>query len=142
MQDRYLFRGKTVEGVRLHFVEGHYVSTPRPMIVSDKPRIGGGWHFDDIDPATIGQCTGLRDKNGKLIFEGDIVKTKEFGKCNGKGANFNDYDIFSVTFCVNAFCVENGTENNRRRFGISACFYKCEIIGNIHDNPELLTQQT
>lgn len=85
MNDRLLFRGKTIDGVRPHFVTGHYVSTPRPMIVSDKPKIGGGWDFDDVDPATIGQCTGLRaaksyrgeSEADRLIFEGDVLKQDE-----------------------------------------------------------------
>ena len=40
---------------------------------------GSSEYFETVDPATIGQCTGLKDKNGKLIFEGDIVIHNEDG---------------------------------------------------------------
>lgn len=82
MNNRFLFRGKTIECVRPHFVMGHYVSVPRPMIVSDKPKIGGGWDFDDVDPATVGQCTSFplwcnrstaKISDTKVLYEGDIV---------------------------------------------------------------------
>lgn len=120
MNERYLFRGKTVDGVRPHFVIGHYVSIPRPMIVSDKPKIGGGWDFDDVDPDTVGQCTGLCDKNGKLIFEGDII------------GNLKPHGTFNPTvqFHDGAFWLAD--------FHLSCCAEKAIIVGNIHNNPDLL----
>ena len=75
----------------------------------------------------IEQCTGLRDKNGKLIFEGDIVRTKEYGREVG-GVNVWDYDTFTVKFDECRFCVDNDS----RSFGLSARI-KVEIIGNIHN---------
>lgn len=87
-----------------------------------------GWVF--VIPETIGQCTGLTDKNGKKIFDGDIVKTYLY---EPKG--LANYEIG----CINSddtkarfvFCIEEGN------YGIdnSNVF---EVIGNIHDNPELL----
>ena len=79
--------------------------------------------FDDtyqVLPETVGQYTGLIDKNGKKIFEGDIVKN-EFG------------EIDKVAFLFGRFLPFN-------RYPEYKCFYceRCEVIGNIHDNPELL----
>jgi uncharacterized phage protein (TIGR01671 family) len=78
-----------------------------------------------IDPATIGQCTGMKDKNGKLIFEGDIVTWPA-----------DDYlHCTDVKWCDGCFCVadEDGEEE------CIFCFTDgIKIIGNIHDNPELL----
>ena len=70
------------------------------------------------------QCTGLKDINSKLIYEGDIVNTSNFGKCfiewADDEAGFTLHSIETVNYysiyCCNDF----------------------EIIGNIHENPELL----
>lgn len=66
----------------------------------------------DIIPETVGQWV-TTDKNGKNVFEGDMVKTNFYGKECGTGRNFNDYDIFNVAYKEYVFCVEN--ENRRFR---------------------------
>ena len=86
----------------------------------------------DVIPETIGQCTGLKDKNGKLIFEGDVVRTKHYGKIIGN-RNVADYDIFKVVYVYAMFRAEN---KNRAFNLVDGARY--EVIGNIHDNPELL----
>ncbi len=77
----------------------------------------------EVDPDTIGQFTGLTDRNGVKIFEGDIVLHK--GECGLVGYSY-DYGIFEVDFdyCFAGF------------IDISAS--NCEVIGNIYDTPELL----
>ena len=75
---------------------------------------------ETIDPNTVGQFTGLTDKNGKKIFEGDIVKIGSFmpGADDWVCAIDWDYSLFEEYKYV--------------------WKTKCEVIGNIHDNPELL----
>ena len=84
-------------------------------------------------PETLGQWTGLKDKAGTRIFEGDIVETSKYGYENGNGPNYNGKDRFVVHFSDGTYVLEN----KRRRFCLIPDI-GAEVIGNIHDNPELL----
>lgn len=99
----------------------------------DKWFIIDGTHTNDYDigepirviPETIGQYTGLTDKNGKKIFEGDIVH----GYWNTKFLIF--FDLCCLQFRAK---LSDGTEKDIDYYGDSK---NLEVIGNIHDNPEL-----
>ena len=91
-----------------------------------------GYYVEEkVIPETIGQYTGLTDKNGKKIFEGDIVKHY----CSS--ADKTVFDVGKIYWREN-IC------QYRRTSRIEGHFYRvnisCEygVIGNIHDNPELL----
>lgn len=126
MNRKILFRGKRADNG--DWVEGNYleVDTLRGCM-----SLIMGKNYDEeekcitdhalVIPETVGQYTGLTDKNGRKIFEGDIVRRKE-----------------------RLFTVKYSTEQARflafRPNGLHdpiAVKY-CEVIGNIHDNPELL----
>ena len=82
----------------------------------------------DVAPETVGQFTGLTDKNGKKIFEGDIVKNEH---------RRGQYQYFKIFYDTRVYCfmVEN-------KYGMLGFLYNVigdlEVIGSVHDNPELL----
>ena len=77
-----------------------------------------------VDPATVGQFTGLEDKNGKRIFEGDVVR---YGNRTGY-----------VIFGNGCFCVQDSMTQNHPAIDIVMFQWDVTVIGNSHDNPELL----
>lgn len=82
----------------------------------------------DVIPETIGQYTGLCDKNGKKIFEGDIVK-------GGWNTIFKIY--FDDCYLQFRAKIKSGLHREIDYYGDSK---RLEIIGNIYDNPELLEE--
>ena len=84
----------------------------------------------EVDRETVGQYTGLKDKNGKRIFEGDICRNTRTG------------EIVSVKWHgTMAGYVWNKRRADGFLFDFGELFRACdkyEVIGNIHDNPELL----
>ena len=120
-----VFRGQD------HTKKWHYGT---PLVFSENfvCMTSANTHNTSVIPATVGQCTGLTDKNGKKIFEGDILKFKE----PFRGA---DSTIFVVEWDdVNARFLGFTVGGIGRYMVYVGREPKCEIIGNIHDNPELL----
>lgn len=87
-----------------------------------------------IDPSTLGECTGLHDKNGKLIFEGDVIAYEDEtpGQYEYHDSLFINRGI--IKFGDGQFYFTNSiaaTMDDLLNGGI----LDCEVIGNIHDNP-------
>ena len=88
------------------------------------------YDFDDKDIELM-QYTGLKDKNGVEIYEGDIIRTAEYG--TGDRVNYRGYDLFNIIFKDGAFRLDS----KYRAYFLNDGFH-CEIIGNIYENPELM----
>lgn len=85
----------------------------------------------DVIPETVGQYIGLTDKNGTKIFEGDIVRiTDEHESIYDCNCGVGD-----IQFKYGHWYVLGKPQNSL--WDLCDCYY-CEVIGNIHDNPELL----
>ena len=81
-----------------------------------------------VDPETVGQFTGLADKNGTKIFDGDIVRFYD----DSEDELTNGVVVFNADFC--SFCVSmKGHEDI-----MLMAHWQYEVIGNIYDNKELL----
>lgn len=96
--------------------------------------------YEDVDPDTVGQYTGMKDKNGKKIFEGDIFKEDYSGIVRSVfrvpgGLAFEDNPVsFGYDHRAPVYPYSSIAEMQNA----SWLSKYCEVVGNIHDNPELL----
>ena len=121
-----LFRGKRVDNGE--WVEGYYSPVNIPITGNMGHFINvGGYRAVEIDPETVSQFTGLTDRNGVKIFEGDIIEYTD--GCNdwlGAVKYASDDAQFVVRF------IGGDVESFDNLYSGD-----CEVIGNIYDNPEL-----
>lgn len=127
-----LFRGKRID--KNEWVEGDVIHLPNGIAI-----LANGYAY--VIPETVGQYTGLKDKNGKMIFEGDVVKGVAFStdfigviiwieEIAGFGVRYFN-NKREPTAWENSSILKMIQKGHKDKFA-------AEIIGNIHDNPELL----
>lgn len=140
-----LFRGKRVDNGE--WVQGFYVCKKRPYfkdkgvnlehIICDNVEVEDGNYkqFVDtimttyiVDPETIGQYTGLTDKNGRKIFEGDIVIFDYIDYEDERGVVQWDSDIAKFIITFSTFAIDFDNVYGR----------ELEVVGNVYDNPEMM----
>ena len=127
MKDRYLFKAKTCNG---EWVTGFLHCKDGKWYISNK---AGSPFAYEVRPDTICQCTGLKDKNGKLIWENDVVAywdtySTESGYAEADCIGKVVWDAETISFQV----------TNRLSAESYEVLDECSVIGNIFDNPELL----
>ena len=131
-----LFRGKRIDNGE--WIEGYYAAEPYTkstynygyILENEKDLYAKKAYL--VDSRTVGQFTGLTDKNVRKIFEGDIVKYTSGSECF----------YHKVVFETRNFCCYFGiviSDIETWGFGMEVPPSMFEVIGNIHDNPELIT---
>ena len=126
----HLFRGKHKKGFWCYGnlvvnIEGTAIITPDETVIGK---------YGAVIPETVGEYTGLTDKNGKKIFEGDIL---EFTYDDAKS-----FHIVQWSYEYAGWATQNIEEKyDAETMDFWDEYRECyEIIGNIHDNPELLKE--
>ena len=136
MENRYLFRGKRIDNGKWEI--GSLIVLPDGKFeiannCGNPPDSDPMWKkcviTHEIDPSTICQCTGLKDKKGKQIFENAIVNCLTEECCGYIGWNESE-----AGFYFNVL-LEGGRFEEEHIYDYQDCI---EVIGNIFDNPELL----
>jgi len=128
-----LFRGKQQSGNWVYGNLSYYPSWNRSVIRTNDPHETDSW---EVLSKTVGQFTGLLDKNGKKIFEGDFIYQKfDDGESETAEVIWHDspegigWYVHSISPIPDFY---------------PFCSYDCdawEVVGNIHDNPELLRKE-
>jgi uncharacterized phage protein (TIGR01671 family) len=125
-----LFRGKRKDDGS--WVEGVVLRIPRYTAICVYTDYHGRHDFIEVVLETVGQYTGLTDKNGKKIFEGDILSTE-----NGTFSNTGMGHILFYKGMWTCFYGQDAIGRDRYDELHTVCRER-EVVGNIHDNPELL----
>lgn len=138
MEDRYLYKAKRLDNGE--WVVGYYAVIGERNVIIEKcvenyycpdtceSRHGNKIH--EVNSKTICQYTGLKDKNGKLIWENDIANTQ----C-GKAIVVWDKAEWRIKW------IKDTIWRKDLHFWTNEDDWKCEVIGNIFDNPELLESE-
>ena len=127
MNDRFKFRVWNKEQNRFHLNINCDITANGTLVITQG--IEGKKYIIDDDNYVVQQCTGLKDKNGKLIYEGDIVRGKDHfdrdRKCIVR---------YSETYCC--YFIVGDRWSDEYMFHLS----DKEVVGNIYENKELLNE--
>ena len=141
------FRGKRTDNGE--WVEGCLIKVDwrnKPTTYSIMPTRPTACNYV-VDPETVGQYTGLTDKNGVRIFEGDILRGFEYPFCSNINGEFNyfaeivwfdDSSAFGIYTFKNPKSNVRGISEGNTDYLEYFNADKWEVIGNIHDNSEIL----
>ena len=134
MEDRYLFKAKRLdngEWVVGYIARYGHTGKEKYYII---PSYASDLYAIEVDPSTICQCTGFKDKNDKLIWDNDIAKDEK-GNLYKAFWQKNYYQYSWI--CIKSNFLPSGAQWNL--WSIKS--FEIEVIGNIFDNPELLESE-
>ena len=132
MNNRYTSRGKRKDNIE--WVEGVAIFADNKAFILNNAKVEFITGFNEnrlnfvlveVIPETVCRCTELKDKNGKLIFEGDIVKDTQSGIC------------YFIKWFSEYACYSLANKDGEMNFGcdeLEMFLDDLEVIGNIHDN--------
>lgn len=136
--EEILFRGFNLKNGK--WLYGFYLQNRGSHFVCpDEFADGKSWEDYEVCPETVGQYTGLKDKNGKKIFEGDIVEVYDFTSVYASKYR-GVVKIYRGSWCVEYDDSIFDMVAHPKLFFDDFADRKTEVIGNIHDNPELLNK--
>ena len=130
------FRGKRVDSEKWAYgyyfveVENNEDKIGFEHLSFIKEKYGDHYHNYEVDPKTVGQYTGLKDKNGKEIYKGDIVKTIDLDDYE------KPFDIVEEVIIDNGLLIPFYDFDTREEYFYD--LFEWEIIGNSYENPNLL----
>ena len=148
MKREIKFRGKDL--VTGEWCYGCYMS---PFYEEDSPFImvkedcGDHWEYvsSQVIKETVGQYTGLKDKNGVEIYEGDILRTEGLAFLEDKCVPCHDIDevVWSESDCAFSMMAWKRIVSGKEEQQMGYLYMlpdaeECEVIGNVYDNPELI----
>ena len=152
MNNRYIYKGKRkdnggwIYGDLIIDQYGKYYIHPNVNAFSvNEYNLAKCIQMIEVIPETVGQCTGLKDKNGKLIFEGGVLKGFNYPFLSDGEFNyyavviwFENSPAFGISTVKNPQSKVRGISDGNTDFIYDWNSNDWEVIGNIHDNPELL----
>ena len=134
MEDRYLFKTKQKDTNEWAIGNLIHTFTGMPYIVTEYDHILNFITIDEVDERTVCQCTGLKDKNGNMMYENDIVKRTDKPKAGEPTIGIIEYDIANTAFISRWLDVPNYSPTFPWKERI-------EVIGNKFDNKDLLEKE-